>query len=94
MNPDAPTFIRVAADLAAAGAGGGLDGVPGASLAGETEIGEGCWIGMRSAVIEQLSVGRGVVIGAGAVVIRNIPDNSLVVGIPARIVKELDPFAP
>lgn len=67
---------------------------PGASLAGETEIGEGCWIGMRSAVIEQLSVGRGVVIGAGAVVIRNIPDNSLVVGIPARIVKELDPFAP
>ena len=67
---------------------------PGASLAGETVIGDGCWIGMRSAVIEQLTVGKGVVIGAGAVVTRNIPDNKLVVGIPAKIVKELDPLGP
>ena len=67
---------------------------PGASLAGETVIGDGCWIGMRSAVIEQLTVGKGVVIGAGAVATRNIPDNKLVVGIPAKIVKELAPLGP
>ena len=67
---------------------------PGASLAGETVIGDGCWIGMRSAVIEQLTVGKGVVVGAGAVVLRNIPDNKLVVGIPARIIKELNPLGP
>ena len=66
---------------------------PGASLAGETVIGEGCWIGMRSAIIEQLTIGKGVVIGAGAIVIRNIPDNKLVVGIPAKIIKDLGPYS-
>ena len=66
---------------------------PGASLAGETVIGEGCWIGMRSAIIEQLTLGKGVVIGAGAIVIRNIPDNKLVVGIPAKIIKDLGPYS-
>ena len=66
---------------------------PGASLAGETVIGDGCWIGMRSAVIEQLTVGKGVVIGAGAVVTRNIPDNKLVVGIPAKIIKDLGTYS-
>lgn len=66
---------------------------PGASLAGETVIGEGCWIGMRSAVIEQLTLGKGVMIGAGAIVIRNIPDNKLVVGIPAKIIKDLGTYS-
>ncbi|NMC31108.1 MAG: acetyltransferase [Veillonellaceae bacterium] len=62
---------------------------PGASLAGETAIDDLCWIGMRSAVIEQVKLGVGVVIGAGAVVLENVPDHKLVVGVPAKIVKDL-----
>ena len=66
---------------------------PGASLAGETVIGEACWIGMRSAVIEQLTVGKGVVVGAGAVVLSDVPDQKLVVGIPAKIIKDLGTYS-
>ena len=64
---------------------------PGASLAGETVIGERCWIGMHSAVIERVKLGSGVVVGAGAVVLKNVADHQLVVGIPAKIVKTLPP---
>ena len=63
----------------------------GASLAGETVIGERCWIGMHSAVIERVKLGSGVVVGAGAVVLKNVADHQLVVGIPAKIVKALPP---
>ena len=42
-------------------------------------------IGSRSTVIQCLKVGNNCVIGAGAVVIRALPDNSTAVGVPARI---------
>lgn len=64
---------------------------PGASLAGETVIGERCWIGIHSAVIERVKLGSGVVVGAGAVVLKNVADHQLVVGIPAKTVKFFSP---
>lgn len=50
-------------------------------------IGEGCYIGCRACVLGDIRIGKNVKIGAGAVVINDVPDNCTVVGVPAKIVK-------
>ncbi len=54
-----------------------------------TEIGEGAFIGSDTMLVAPVKVGAGAKTGAGAVVTRDIPPNSLAVGVPARVVKEL-----
>lgn len=61
---------------------------PGANIAGACSIGEATYIGMGAIVIDHITIGSHSVIGAGAVVTADIPDHVLVVGMPARIVKE------
>jgi acetyltransferase-like isoleucine patch superfamily enzyme len=53
-------------------------------------IGSGSWIGENACVIGA-SVGRNCVIGANAVVTRDIPDYCVAVGIPARVIRRFDP---
>jgi acetyltransferase EpsM len=62
---------------------------PGVSICGGVRIGDGCYVGAGATVIDGVSVGQWSVIGAGAVVIRDVPPRTLVVGVPARVVKEL-----
>ncbi len=63
---------------------------PGCRLAGGVKIGELSNLGIGALVIPNKTIGRGCVIGAGSVVISDIPDNSVAVGIPARIIKQAD----
>ena len=51
-------------------------------------IGNDVWIGRRVMIMPGVSIGNGCVIGAGAVVTRDVPDYCVVAGVPARIVKE------
>ena len=60
---------------------------PGAHLAGNVTIGEGCYVGMGTNVIQGRSIGAWSVIGAGSVVTRNLPPNVTAVGVPAKIIK-------
>lgn len=53
-------------------------------------IGNGCWIGMGTTLLAGVTIGPGTVIGAGALVNRDIPADSLAVGVPARVIKKLD----
>lgn len=53
----------------------------------EVFIGDDCWIGCRAMLLPGVKLGRGVVVGAGAVVSKDVPDYSVVVGNPARVVK-------
>lgn len=53
-------------------------------------IEDGVWIGAGATVIGGVTVGAGSVIAAGAVVVRDVPPNTLVAGVPARVVKHLD----
>jgi len=62
-----------------AGAGGGKP----------IHVGDGCWIGTRVTLIGGVRVGRGSVIAAGAVVTEDVPENSLVGGVPARFIRQL-----
>lgn len=57
----------------------------GTTLCGEVNIGKNCMIGSRSTIIQCISVGDNCVVGAGAVMIKNLPDNSTAFGVPARI---------
>ncbi|MDG9883156.1 acetyltransferase [Pseudomonas sp. GD04058] len=57
---------------------------PGANLAGGVEVGQHSWIGIGASVRELVKIGAGVVVGAGAAVVRDVADGITVVGVPAR----------
>ena len=57
--------------------------------AAAVSIGDGTWVGARSIVLPGVSIGRKVVVGAGSVVTRDVPDEVLVAGNPARVVRPL-----
>lgn len=48
-----------------------------------------CWIGAMVTILDGVTVGRGSVVAAGAVVNRNVPPHSLVAGVPARVIRDL-----
>ncbi|AZV93902.1 acetyltransferase [Bordetella sp. J329] len=63
------------------------DGVhvsPGANLAGATHVGRASWIGIGACTRQLINIGSDVVIGAGGVVVKDIPDNMIVAGNPVR----------
>lgn len=49
------------------------------------------WIGSNVTVCHGVTIGSNVVIGAGAVVTHDIPDNALAFGVPARVVRKIEP---
>lgn len=60
---------------------------PGVNLGGAVQIGCGCCFGISSATIQALSIGPWSVIGAGAVVIGDLPANVTAVGVPAEVIE-------
>lgn len=61
---------------------------PCCNIAGNCVIGAKTYVGMSAVILDGVKVGRGCVIGAGAVVTRDLPDHVLALGVPARIMKE------
>jgi len=60
---------------------------PGAVVSGSVTLGRGCVIGAGAVVLPQLHVGRNSVVGAGSVVTRDVPDNCLALGVPAKVTR-------
>ena len=58
---------------------------------GKVTIKKNAWIGMNVTICPGVTIGEYAVIGAGAVVTRDIPDYAVAVGSPARVIKTLDP---
>lgn len=56
---------------------------------GPTSIGTNCWLAAHSTITDGVSLGDHCVVGAGSVVLKNIPDNTLCVGTPARAIRTL-----
>jgi acetyltransferase-like isoleucine patch superfamily enzyme len=65
----------------------GVEGKP--QVSAPVRIGDGTWLGARSMVLPGVTIGRRVVVAAGAVVTRDVPDDVLVAGNPARVVRPL-----
>jgi acetyltransferase EpsM len=61
---------------------------PGVNIAGKCLFGSGVYVGIGATVVDNLTIGNLAVIGAGAVVINDLPEKVLAVGVPAKIVKE------
>jgi len=57
----------------------------------KTIIGNDVWIGSRAIILQGVRVGDGAVIGAGAVVTKDVPENTIVTGVPARLYKKRYP---
>lgn len=62
----------------------------GVTNAGQLVLGANCWLGTDVTLLGSLAVGHGSVIGACALVTRDIPPFSLAVGSPARVIKRYD----
>ncbi len=58
---------------------------PGAVLCGNVEVGRGTFVGANSVIRQGIKIGSNVTIGAGTVVVKDVPDNTTVIGNPARV---------
>lgn len=60
---------------------------PGTNIAGHCSIGENVLIGMGSVIIDNVKVGSNSIIGAGSLVTKDVPENVVVYGSPAKIIR-------
>lgn len=66
--------------------GNGVHLAPGTHLAGTVTVLEGAFVGIGASVLPQRSIGAWSMVGAGAVVTRDVPDAATAVGVPARFI--------
>lgn len=60
---------------------------------GKISIGDNCFIGARSMILPGVTIGNGSIIGAGAVVNRDVPDGEVWGGVPAHFITKVEHFA-
>ncbi len=65
---------------------------PAVKILGRCQIGSFTQLGANSTILPDIKIGENVIVGAGSVVTKDIPDNCVVVGVPAKIIKELKPL--
>jgi maltose O-acetyltransferase len=58
--------------------------------AAPVRIGNDVWIGGNVTILPGVTIGNNVVVAAGAVVTKDVPDDSLVGGVPARLIREIE----
>lgn len=56
------------------------------------DIGNNVFVGSNTTILYDVKIGNNVIIGAGSVVNRDIPDNSVAVGVPAKVISTFDEF--
>ena len=62
---------------------------PGAALAGEVQVQARAWVGIGSTTLPRVTIGKGTTIGAGSVVVSDIPDSVVAYGNPCRVRRSL-----
>ena len=62
----------------------------GSHIAAPIRIMSGAWIGARSVILPGVTVGPGAVVAAGAVVTKDVPPDTIVAGVPARVLRVLE----
>ncbi|MCD7839939.1 MAG: sugar O-acetyltransferase, partial [Erysipelotrichaceae bacterium] len=52
-------------------------------------VGDNCWFGANVSIMPGVTIGSGCVIAAGSVITKDVPDNVMVAGVPAKVVKTI-----
>lgn len=81
-------FVSIFAATHEVGVQSRRDGV---EYAAPVTIGDDCWIGGNVTIMPGVTIGKGCTIGAGSVVTKDIPEFSVAIGSPAKVVKKVDP---
>lgn len=68
------------------------DAYPEVDVFGKIEIGDNVFIGFNSIVMPGVRIGNNCVIGAGSVVTKSIPPNSIAAGVPAKVIKSFSDY--
>lgn len=96
-HPDAPITIGSRCDIApevcfitGTHEPGDVSQRAGSGVAWPIRVGDGCWLGARVTVLAGVSIGAGAIVAAGAVVAADVEPNTLVGGVPARLIRRLD----
>lgn len=66
--------------------------VPDLEITKPITVGDNVYIGHNAIILPGVTIGNNVIIGAAAVVTKNIPDNSVAVGVPAKVIKTTDEY--
>lgn len=66
--------------------------VPDLEWTAPISIGNDVYIGLRSLIMPGVKIGNRVIIGAGSIITKDIPDNSVAAGVPARVIKTVDEY--
>jgi len=74
--------------------GAGVHVMGAAAISGLARIGDCSTIGTNATVLPRVTIGRNCFVGAGAVVTKDVPDNAVVAGVPAKIIRYRDPIVP
>ena len=61
----------------------------GSRLASGVHVGDGALVGVGASVRQLINIGRNAIVGAGAAVVSDVPDDTVVVGVPARVLKRV-----
>ncbi|GAB3957805.1 DapH/DapD/GlmU-related protein [Micromonospora vulcania] len=64
----------------------------GVDLRGRIRVGDDVHLGVRTTILAGVTIGNRCVIGAGSVVTRDIPDDSVAAGVPARVIRSVDDY--
>jgi len=64
---------------------------PGVHVSGKVVLGTGCYVGTGANIIDKLHIGEWSIIGAGSTVVRDVPPNTTVVGVPGKVIKTHEP---
>lgn len=66
--------------------------IPDLNVFGKIEIKDNCFIGARAILLYNVTIGPNAIVGAGAVVTKDVPPNTVVAGMPAKVVCSLDEY--
>ncbi|MFV8290729.1 sugar O-acetyltransferase [Aerococcus viridans] len=62
----------------------------GSLIPGAITLGKDVWVGANATILASVTIGDGAIIAAGAVVTKDVPENTIVGGVPAKIIKEIE----
>ena len=79
------TFVHVAHNVII---GKNCEIVAGTILGGSFSIGDKCFLGMKSRIKNNIKIGNNVIVAAGAVVIKDVPNDDIVAGTPTKSIKD------